>query len=104
ASANVQIGNLDCFWAGSDCVHVLSAGTVFIDNAILSHFNEDNNGSTGLNAGTSGYIAVATPPAVGSPANGGTLIPPSPSGGTYAMPVSQNWTPSVIGTTTTGTV
>jgi hypothetical protein len=102
----VDIANFQCFDAGSNCVDIpTAAGRLSIANAQLWNFNNDNNSSVGLNAGTAGWISVANQPNVVNPKNGGTVIPPVSAGGTYAIRgTRQQWTPTVVGTTTAGTV
>ncbi len=100
----ISIANFDCFVEGSSCVSLTGASTLQLGNPLLWNFNNDNNSSVGLNAGTTGTIMTANQPSVVNPQNGGTVIPPVTAGGVYAVRgTRQDWTPILKGTTTTGT-
>lgn len=101
----ISISNFQCFYAGSNCVALTGSGSVQISNPLLWNFNNDNNGSAGLNAGTGGTIATSNPPSVINPQNGASTLPASPPvGGTYMLRgVRQNWTPTLATTNSNGT-
>lgn len=105
SSTVVSIANFDCYYAGSNCLDVEGSGRVDIGNADLWNFDNDNNGSVGLNAGASGWVSLANPPDVSSVPNSAPIIPAKSAGGTYAVRgIRQYWTPTLSGTTGTGTV
>jgi hypothetical protein len=104
AGALVDIGNFDCFYAGSNCVDMHGAGRVAIGNGQFWNYNQDNNSSVAMNAGTAGFISLANNASVINPAHGGLVIPAVSAGGTYAIPsVRQAWTPVLFGSTAPGT-
>jgi hypothetical protein len=83
SNSAVDIANLDCFYAGANCVDVTGAGRVSIGNARLWNYNSSNVGAVGMQAGTSGWISLANPPSVVNPFGGALAIPATSLGGTY---------------------
>lgn len=104
-STQVSIGNIDCYYAGGSCIAVLGSGYLQFSNGVLWNYNNDNNGSTSINAGTSGFISSANPLSIANVKYPAPVIPTTSAGGIYALRgVRQYWTPAVIGTGGSGTV
>src|SRR6266550_3424554 len=101
---SIDIANFECFYANSQCVKITGSGRLSLGNSDIWNFNNDNNGSSGIDAGTTGWVSTANQPLVANPQHGGTVIPTTSAGGTYAIRgTRQNWTPTLKGVTTTGT-
>lgn len=101
----VDIGNFDCFYAGSNCIDIKGTGRVSIGNTTVWNFNYDNNSSVGIQAGASGWVSLANPPVVTGAQFGAPVIPATSLGGIYAIRgVRQKWTPTITSSGTIGTV
>lgn len=104
ASTTASFANIECYGAGSNCVHLVGSNDALqYGNLLAWNYNNDNNGSTAINVAAGSFVFGANQPSVTLPQNGATTIPQSGTGNRYAVRgVRQRWTPTLAGSTTPG--
>jgi len=98
----VSIANFHNFYSGGSAIHILSSSDLQVGKALLWNYNQNNTGSAGITGGPSSAITIGTAPNIIGTLNGAALSSIDPTAFLIAPGIAQTWTPTLVGTTTTG--